>query len=112
MLANCIFCKIIAKQIPSKIIAENDDILVIQDIAPKAPVHYLIMPKRHIHDVKSMDESNEYLAGKMLLMAKELGNKLSSSGAFRLITNNGSDAGQSVFHLHFHFLSGSKFTDF
>jgi histidine triad (HIT) family protein len=70
------------------------------------------MPKWHISDVKSMDESHAFLAGKVLLMAKELSNKLSGSGSFRLITNNGSDAGQSVFHLHFHFLSGKKMLDF
>ena len=109
---DCIFCKIIAKEIPSKIIAQNDDVVVIQDISPKAPVHYLIIPKKHIDDVMSLQEADALLAGKMFLMAKELGNKLSSPQAFRLLVNNGSDVGQSVFHLHFHFLSGKKMTGF
>ncbi|HZW60996.1 MAG TPA: histidine triad nucleotide-binding protein [Candidatus Babeliales bacterium] len=109
---NCIFCKIIAKEIPSKIIAENDDIIGIQDIAPKAPVHYLIIPKKHIHDVTSLQEEDILIPGKMLMMAKEISKKLSGSQAFRLIINNGPDAGQSVFHLHFHFLSGKKMLDF
>ncbi len=110
--SDCIFCKIIAKEIPSNIITQNDDVVVIQDISPKAPVHYLIIPKKHISDVVSLQEADALLAGKMFLMAKELGSKLSGSKAFRLLVNNGSDVGQSVFHLHCHFLSGKKMTGF
>jgi len=109
---NCIFCKIINKQIQVTIVTENDDLIVIKDIAPKAPVHYLIIPKTHIKDVQSLDVAHAEIAGKMMLMAKELSSHLSGSQAFRLIINNGPDAGQSVFHLHYHFLSGKKMLDF
>ncbi len=109
---DCIFCNVINKTLPAKVIAENDDIIVIQDIVPKAPVHYLIIPKQHIKDVQSLEEAHADVPIKMLLMAKQLSEHLSGSGAFRLIVNNGSDAGQSVFHLHFHFLSGKKMLDF
>ena len=112
MQSSCIFCKIIAKQIPSTVIAENDDILVIKDIHPKAPIHYLIMPKKHVADITGFEESDANIAGQMFLMAKQLAKGLQGSKAFKLLVNNGADAGQMVFHSHIHFLSGRKFTEF
>ena len=108
---NCVFCKIISREIPSDIVAETDDVIVINDRAPKAPVHQLIIPKKHIADLKSLENTDAMMIGKIVLMAKELAAKLSGSGSFRLVVNNGADAGQSVFHLHFHFLSGKQMLD-
>jgi len=109
---DCIFCKIISKEIPTKIIAQNEDVLVMQDISPKAPVHYLILPKKHIVNVKQLEEQDSHYVSKMILMARKISEKLSGDGSFRLIMNNGAGAGQSVFHMHCHFLSGKKMTDF
>lgn len=112
MKSNCIFCKIIAGQLPAKVIAETKDILVIDNIAPKTPIHYLIIPKKHISDINALTQENTTLVGEMVLMAKTLSERLpSSSQYFRLSVNNGTGAGQSVFHLHFHFLSGKIFLE-
>lgn len=108
MINSCIFCKIIAKQIPSHIIAENDHVLVIKDINPKAPIHYLIIPKKHFADLGQMEIEDLELAGQMLMMAKIVSSTLPEPKAFKLVVNNGADAGQMVFHSHIHFLAGQK----
>lgn len=105
MNLTCIFCRIISKEIPSKIIAENDSVIVIQDRSPRAPVHYLILPKKHVACLVDLQPEDMQLSWQMIAMAKELAAKLPKPQAFNLIVNNGAEAGQSVFHLHYHFLA-------
>ncbi len=109
MNQDCIFCKIIANQIPSKKIYETDDLIVIADIAPKAPIHYLIIPKKHIKNMQSCTDVDQAVLGNILLMAKKLSDSLPGRPEFRLIANNGASVGQSVFHIHVHFLAGKQF---
>lgn len=103
---NCIFCSIITGKIPSTIIAQNEHLVVIKDIKPQAPVHYLIIPKKHGADLYAYNNADKELLGEMLLMAQQLGTQLPEPKAFRLSINNGAAAGQVVFHLHMHFLAG------
>jgi histidine triad (HIT) family protein len=105
--SHCIFCSIINKTIPSTIIKENEHILVIQDIHPKAPIHYLIIPKKHIASVDLLANTDNIIGWAMLQMARDLGKEVPSH-AFNLISNNGAAAGQSVHHLHMHFLAGKN----
>ena len=107
-MKDCLFCKIINKELSASIIAENEQIIVIKDIYPKAPIHYLIIPKKHITDITGFSDSDRALAGNLLLMGKQLAQSLSEPKAFRLVVNNGADAGQVIFHSHLHFLAGLK----
>ena len=104
MESDCVFCKIISRKLPAEVIAEDDDILVIKDIAPKAPIHYLIMPKQHYKDLQDLD--NCCVGAGMLMMAKRVAETYPEAKDFKLVMNNGYNAGQRVFHLHMHFLAG------
>jgi histidine triad (HIT) family protein len=108
---SCVFCAIIRGEIPATKIYENDKLIVIKDIAPKAPVHLLIIPKIHVPDVAALTEKDAEFGAAALLVTAELKKQLTGSQSFRLISNTGADAGQSVFHIHFHFLSGKQMQD-
>lgn len=108
--SSCIFCKIISHQIPAKFIDETNNLIVLEDISPKAAIHYLIIPKKHVADIQSLSNTDAELSGEMIMMAKKLSAMLGLPNAFKLVINSGAAAGQHVFHLHMHFLSG-KVTD-
>ena len=101
----CIFCDIIQKKIDTDIVYENDDFTAFNDILPKAPIHVLIAPKRHIVSIKDMDETFELLLGKMIIAAKTIAERHSLNG-YKLIFNVGKEGGQIVEHLHLHLLGG------
>jgi histidine triad (HIT) family protein len=109
--ASCLFCKIIGREINSEIIRENDNVIVIKDINPKAAVHYLIIPKKHFENLLTLDDDDKQMAHSIMAMARDLGKSLKEPQAFNLISNNGAAVGQSVFHSHWHFLSGSNIKD-
>ena len=105
-----LFLKIINKEIPANIIFEDEDILAFEDINPQAPTHILIIPKKHIAKLSDADTSDQKLLGHMLIKANEIAANLELDNTFRLVINNGANAGQSVFHLHMHLLSGRSFS--
>ena len=105
-----LFLKIINKEIPANIIFEDEDILAFEDINPQAPTHILIIPKKHISKLSDADISDQKLLGHMLIKANEIAANLKLDNTFRLVINNGANAGQSVFHLHMHLLSGRSFS--
>ena len=109
---DCIFCKIIQGTISTTIIAQNEHAIVIQDIAPKAPVHYLIIPKMHVPDIAHLTQDQYIVGAHLFALAQQIGSGLPNKPDFRLIINNGIGVGQSVFHLHMHLLAGMKHAEF
>lgn len=109
-MENCIFCKIITGEIPAKKIFEDDQIVVVEDISPQAPLHLLLIPKRHFVNSRDMLPEDDAVVGYVFRKAGEIARQkgLAESG-FRLVQNNGTGAGQSVFHMHFHLLAGRSF---
>ena len=99
-----IFEKIVARQIPAKIVYEDDDVLAFHDVNPQAPVHVLIVPKRVIARLTDAAEHDASLLGKLLLTAKKVAAELGLTNGYRVVINNGPDAGESVPHLHVHVL--------
>ena len=106
-----LFLKIIDRQIPADIVYETDDVLAFRDINPQAPVHVLIIPKRGIPRLADAVENDRDLLGHLMLAAGHVARQLGVDDAFRLVVNNGSGAGQTVFHLHLHLLAGRAFAE-
>lgn len=103
-----IFGKIIRKELPADIVYENEKIIAFKDIAPQAPVHLLIVPKKEIKDLQSLTSEDLPLMAEIVFVAQKLANEFGVADGYRLLTNNGSPAGQVIFHLHFHLLGGRK----
>lgn len=103
-----IFEKIIRGELPAEKVFENDRLVVIKDINPQAPVHLLIITKKKIPSIQKIKEEDQALLGEVMLVAKEMADRFDVQDSYRLLTNNGSDAGQTIFHLHFHLIGGKK----
>ncbi|HKE09663.1 MAG TPA: histidine triad nucleotide-binding protein [Candidatus Acidoferrum sp.] len=106
---NCLFCKIGAKKIPAKLVYEDDDVFAFEDINPQAPTHILICPRRHFAALQDAGHADQSLLGKLQLVAAKLAMERDLLSGYRTVFNNGSGAGQSVFHLHLHLLGGRHF---
>ncbi len=109
---HCIFCKIVARTIPSRVVYEDEEILAFHDIHPSAPVHFLIVPKRHIASMAHLGPDDEALLGRMMALAPRLaleqGCRPYPDGGFRIVLNTGEDGGQEVHHLHLHVMGGPR----
>ncbi len=109
---NCLFCKIVAKQIPSRAVFEDDEFYAFHDIAPWAPVHILLIPKLHIPSMAHIAQAHVGLMGRMMALVPQLalqeGCNPYPEGGYRLVTNTGVEGGQEVHHLHFHIMGGPR----
>ena len=110
-MSDTIFGKIIAGEIPSEFIYEDEHCIAINDIAPQAPVHVLVIPKKGIPRLVDAQAQDQELLGHLLLAAGKIAEQLGVQDAFRLIINNGEGAGQTVFHLHLHIIAGRTFAE-
>lgn len=107
-MENCLFCKIIAGDIPSTKVYEDDDMLAFRDINPEAPCHVLVIPKEHIGSMDEITAENSSIVSKIFAKIPEIARLGGCENGYRVISNCGADAGQTVFHLHFHILGGTK----
>ncbi|HSE50116.1 MAG TPA: histidine triad nucleotide-binding protein [Terriglobales bacterium] len=105
-MSDCLFCKIIAGQIPARKVYEDDQVFAFEDINPQAPTHLLIIPKRHIVGLKEARPEDAELLGYMQLVAAKLGRERQIEEGYRTVYNVGPGAGQSVFHIHLHLIGG------
>ncbi len=111
MVQDCLFCKIVAGEIPSEQVYADDLVIAFHDISPQAPTHILVIPRKHISDMNEASAEDQVLLGHMMLRAAEIADEagLAESG-YRLALNTGPDARQSVFHIHLHILGGRRLT--
>lgn len=108
-MSDCIFCLIVRREAPARIIYQDDEVTAFHDANPQAPVHVLIVPNRHIIGVAQATPEDTPLLGKLLLVARQLAEDLKITNGYRLVVNSGPLSGQSVFHLHLHLLGGRPF---
>jgi histidine triad (HIT) family protein len=106
MNAACIFCRIAAKEVPATLVYEDDAIVAFRDLAPKAPTHVLLIPRKHVDSLDHAVPADRELLGRLLLAAKAVAAQDGLGDGYRVVTNVGPAAGQSVLHLHFHVLGG------
>ena len=109
MAEDCLFCKIAAKKIPSKVVYEDTDVFAFEDISPQAPTHILVCPRKHFESLTDAELGDQAVLGKLLLVAGKLARDKNLVAGYRTVLNNGRGAGQSVFHLHLHLLGGRVF---
>jgi histidine triad (HIT) family protein len=107
-VADCVFCKIAAKEIPAQLVHEDPDVVAFKDLNPAAPLHALVIPRRHVERLADLDDVT--LAGKITLAAAKVARDSGYADAFRVVVNSGAGAGQSVFHVHVHVLGGRRFS--
>lgn len=110
MSQECIFCKIIAGDIPATLLYEDEDVLAFNDISPQAPTHLLVIPRKHITGPSALTDADQVLIGKLIKKGTELAAEVRLDDGYRLVMNNGEKAGQTVFHLHLHVLGGRVLT--
>lgn len=106
-MSDCLFCKFVRKETPTRVVSEDELCLAFEDINPKAPVHVLIVPKKHIESFNTMTQEDESLVGHLAWVGRQIARKkgVDQSG-YRVVVNTGPDAGQSIFHVHLHLLGG------
>ncbi len=102
----CLFCKIIAREIPSQIILEDEHTLAFRDVRPVAPTHALVIPKKHVVAISDTTDEDALMLGQLVSAARRVAKQENLTSGFRLVINDGPDAGQSVFHVHLHVLGG------
>ena len=108
---DCLFCRIVRGEIPSQKIFENKELLAFKDISPRAPIHIIVIPKKHINSLSGAQKKDNALLGRIQLALPEIAKKLlGENSSYRVVTNCGEEAGQSVPHLHYHLLAGRIFT--
>lgn len=107
-MQSCVFCKIIKGEIPTNFVYQDEALVAFRDINPKAPIHVLIVPKKHIDKLQDISDNETALLGKLLIAAKKIAKMEGIENGFKVIINCGAQAGQEVFHLHVHLLGGWK----
>ena len=107
-VADCLFCKIAAKELDSKIVHESDGVIAFEDINPAAPTHVLVIPKEHIASAQELSAGHSALLGEIFDAISSIAEDRGVAEGYRVVTNVGRDAGQSVFHLHFHLIGGRE----